>query len=614
MQSISLPSVPDPHALAVLALTAAALFLFSRDYIKLESSSLFILVVLAVGFKLFPYTSPDGRTLQPVDFFLGFGHEALVAVCALMIVGQSLVRTGALEPVARTLSRLWRSRPTLSFLLTMIIAAALSAFINNTPIVVLLLPILVNVSLRTKTSTSASLMPVGFATILGGMCTTIGTSTNLLVVSVAADMGMDRFNMFDFSVLAAMAGVVGLAYLWLVAPRLIPERDPPLADTTPRFFSAQIRIPGGSWAQKRTLAELVEKTGNEMRVQRIQRGKDLFLTPLPDVRLQRGDMLLVNDSPEQLREYEAAIGGELWSGDHQVDDTHPLSAENQQIAEVVVMNGSRLQGIRLGDARLASKYKLTLLAVHHAGKVASARRPGSLQNTVLEAGDVLLVQGTRQDIAEAKQAGELLVLDGGADLPRTRKAPLALLIMVCVVTIAAIGWLPISLSAVGGVMALIATRSIQWRDLRRALSMQVVLIIVTSLALGVALMQTGAADFVAQLFVAATFGLPPGFVIAGLILLIGLLTNVVSNNAAAVIGTPIAISIAQRLGLPLEPFVLAVLFGANMSFATPMAYQTNLLVMNAGGYKFGDFVRVGVPLAVLMWITYAVLLTWAYQL
>lgn len=614
MQSISLPSVPDPHAFAVLALTAAALFLFSRDYIKLESSSLFILVVLAVGFKLFPYTSPDGRTLQPVDFFLGFGHEALVAVCALMIVGQSLVRTGALEPVARTLSRLWRSRPTLSFLLTMIIAAALSAFINNTPIVVLLLPILVNVSLRTKTSTSASLMPVGFATILGGMCTTIGTSTNLLVVSVAADMGMDRFNMFDFSVLAAMAGVVGLAYLWLVAPRLLPERDPPLADTTPRFFSAQIRIPGGSWAEKHTLAELVEKTGNEMRVQRIQRGKDLFLTPLPDVRLQRGDMLLVNDSPEQLREYEAAIGGELWSGDHQVDDTHPLSAENQQIAEVVVMNGSRLQGVRLGDARLASKYKLTLLAVHHAGKVASARRPGSLQNTVLEAGDVLLVQGTRQDIAQAKQAGELLVLDGGADLPRTRKAPLALFIMVCVVTIAAIGWLPISLSAVAGVMALIATRSIQWRDLRRALSMQVVLIIVTSLALGVALMQTGAADFVAQLFVAATFGLPPGFVIAGLILLIGLLTNVVSNNAAAVIGTPIAISIAQRLGLPLEPFVLAVLFGANMSFATPMAYQTNLLVMNAGGYKFGDFVRVGVPLAVLMWITYAVLLTWAYQL
>lgn len=611
---MQLPSVPDPHAIAVLLLTVLALYLFSRDKISLESSSLFILAVLAVGFKLFPYTGADGTTLQPENFFLGFGHDALVAVCALMICGQSLVRTGALEPVARGLARLWRSRPTVSFVLTMLVAAGLSAFVNNTPIVVLLLPILINVSLRTGISTSATLMPVGFVTILGGMCTTIGTSTNLLVVSVAADMGMERFNMFDFSVIAMMAGVVGLLYLWLIAPRLVPEREPPLADTSPRVFSARIRIPRRSFGDKRTLSEIVDKTDKEMRVQRIQRGEDLFLTPLPDVRLQAGDMLIVNDTPEQLREYEKAIGGELWSGDHQVDEAHPLSAEQQQIAEVVVVNGSRLQGVRLGDARLASKYKLTLLAVHRAGEVARVSKPGSLHNTVLQAGDVLLVQGTQEDITQVKQAGELLVLDGGADLPRTRKAPVALAIMTAVVAVAAIGWLPIYLSAVAGVMALIATRAIQWRDLTRALSAQVILIIVASLALGVALMRTGAADFVAQLFVASTFGLPAGFVIGGLILLIGLLTNVVSNNAAAVIGTPIAISIAQRLGLPLEPFVLAVLFGANMSFATPIAYQTNMLVMNAGGYKFGDFVKVGVPLALIMWVSLTLILTWAYQL
>lgn len=611
---MTLPAMPDPHAIAVLLLTVVALFLFSRDYISLESSSLFILVVLVVGFELFPYTGDVGQRVTPVDFFLGFGHEALIAVCALMIVGQSLVRTGALEPVARTLARLWRVRPTISFVLTMIIAAALSAFVNNTPIVVLLLPILINVSLRTKSSTSATLMPVGFVTILGGMCTTIGTSTNLLVVAVAADMGMTRFSMFDFSVLAMMAGTVGLLYLWFVAPRLVPERKPPLADTTPRIFSAQIRIPEHSYGDGRRLGDLVNKTGEEMRVQRVQRGEELFLTPLPELVIQAGDTLLVNDSPEQLREYEKAIGGELWSGDHQVDEAHPLSAENQQIAEVVVMAGSRLQGMRLGDARLASKYKLTLLAVHRAGKVSRERRPGSLQDTVLDAGDVLLVQGTREDVAKVKEKGELLVLDGGADLPRTRKAPLALVIMVAVVTIAAAGIMPISISAVAGVMLLIATRCIQWRDIQRALSTQVILIIVASLALGSAMMRTGAADFVAQVFVGSTFGLPAGFVIAALILMIGLLTNVVSNNAAAVIGTPIAISIAQRLGLPLEPFVLAVLFGANMSFATPMAYQTNLLVMNAGGYKFGDFVRVGVPLALIMWIVYSILLTWAYQL
>lgn len=611
---MSFPALPDPHAFAVLLLTAVALFLFSREYISLESSSLFILVALSVGFAAFPYTNAAGHTLKPSDFFMGFGHEALVAVCALMIVGQSLVRTGALEPVARTLARLWRSRPHVSFLLTMVIAAALSAFINNTPIVVLLLPILINVSLRTNRSTSRTLMPIGFVTILGGMCTTIGTSTNLLVVSVAADMGMERFSMFDFSVLAMLAGCVGLVYLWLVAPHMLPEREPPLADTSPRLFSGQIRIPRDSYGDGRSLSDLVEKAGGDMRVQRIQRGEDLFLTPLPDVKVQGGDVLMVTDTPEQLREYEKAISGELWSGDHQVDEAHPLSAENQQIAEVVVMAGSRLQGARLGDARLASKYKLTLLAVHRGGKVARVSRPGSLQDTVLDAGDVLLVQGTREDIVQVKQTGELLVLDGTSDLPRTRKAPLALFIMVAVVGVAAVGWLPISVSSVAGVMALIATRCIQWRDLTRALNVQVILIIVVSLALGVALMQTGAADFVAQLFVALAFGLPPGFVLAALVLLIGLLTNVVSNNAAAVIGTPIAISIAQRLGLPLEPFVLGVLFGANLSFATPMAYKTNLLVMNAGGYRFADFVKVGVPLSIILWISFSILLSWAYQL
>ena len=206
------PPLPDPHGLAVLLLTIVALALFTRDRVPLETSSLGVLVVLCVGFELFPYHR-GGVALHASTFFHGFGHEALVAVCALMIAGQGLVRTGALEPVGRALGKLWARSPKLSLLLTLLVGGVLSAFVNNTPIVVLLLPILISVSLRSKLAASSVLMPMGFATLIGGMTTTIGTSTNLLVVSVAADVGVARMGLFDFFVPAAVAGGLGMLYL-----------------------------------------------------------------------------------------------------------------------------------------------------------------------------------------------------------------------------------------------------------------------------------------------------------------------------------------------------------------------------------------------------------------
>jgi Na+/H+ antiporter NhaD/arsenite permease-like protein len=190
---MGLPPPPNAHALGVMLLTILALVLFTREKIPLESSSFFILIALAVGFELYPFHA-DGRVLHAVDFFHGFGHEALVAVCALMIAGQGIVRTGALEPVGRVLARLRKVNPSISLLLTLLV----SAFINNVPVVVLFLPILINVSIRTGMLASSVLMPMGFATLLGGTCTTIGTSTNLLVVSVAAEMGLKRLEIFDF--------------------------------------------------------------------------------------------------------------------------------------------------------------------------------------------------------------------------------------------------------------------------------------------------------------------------------------------------------------------------------------------------------------------------------
>jgi di/tricarboxylate transporter len=603
---------PNAHAAAVMALTVLALVLFTRERIALETSSLFVLVALVLGFELFPFVR-DGQALHADDFFLGFGHEALVAVCALMIAGQGLVRTGALEPVGRLLARAWGTAPQLSLLLTLVIGALLSAFVNNVPIVVLLLPILVSVALRTGTPASGVLMPMGFATLVGGMSTTIGTSTNLLVISVAADLGLRELGMFDFVVPVAVAGGIALLYLWLVAPRLLPNRDSGLADTAPRVFAAQLVVTEDSYADGRTLAEAVDKTGGGLRVSRVLRGEQSYLLPLPDAALRAGDRLLLNDSADNLKEFERVLGATLYSGDAPVDDEHPLRADDQQLAEIVVVQGSSLAGTRLAVSRFAERYQLLVLALHRAGWRREAVRAG-VHDIVLRVGDVLLIQGPREQIAALRRSGEALVLDATADLPTTRRAPIALAIMVGIVLVAALGWMPIAVSALVGVLLMLLTACLSWRDAARALSTQVIMIVVASLALGSALLETGGADYLAQLFVQLTAGASPGVMLSGLMLLMAVMTNIVSNNAAALIGTPIAVGIARQLGLPAEPFVLAVLFGANMSYATPIAYKTNLLVMSAGGYRFSDFLRVGIPLTVIMWAVFSWLLPTLYDL
>ena len=606
------PAPPDPHAIGILILTVLALFLFTRESIPLETSSLLVIAILAVGFEVFPYQQ-DGAEFHAMGLFYGFGHEALIAVCALMIAGQALVRTGALEPIGRSLAKLWRISPLVSLLLTLVIGAVLSAFINNTPVVVLLLPILISVSLRTNRSPSSVLMPMGFATLVGGMCTTIGTSTNLLVVSVASDMGVEKFSMFDFLLPASIASVIGIIYLWLIAPLLVSERKTPLSDTSPRVFLAQLHIPEDSRSVGNTLAQLIKKTSGVMKVEKIQRGEDTFLSLLPDVEIKAGDRLFVRDSPKELKEFEEVLGATLYSDNEPIEGDNFTSTSQQQLAEIVVSQGSPLENTTLSRLRFHDRYQLIPLALHHAGKTIENLYSG-VHEVWLRTGDIILVQGKADALKKLKQSGELLVLDSTEDLPHSEKAPLALIIMIAIVLSAALGILPIAISAVCGVLLLIVTDCLNWREATQALSTPIVLIVVASLAMGSALLTTGGTDYMASIFLYLTAGASAPIVLSGLMLLMALLTNIVSNNAAAVIGTPVAISIAQQLDQPAAPFILAVLFGANMSYITPMAYKTNLLVMNAGGYKFIDFVKVGMPLTIIMWLSYSWLLPWIYKL
>ncbi len=602
----------DLHAWVVMGLVVLALVLFASERIPLASTSLLILVLLSLLFEVFPYEGSRG-TLRASDLFLGFGHQALVAVCALMIAGQALVRTGALEPIGRQLARWWGKAPLLSFLATLVIGAMLSAFVNNTPVVILLLPILISVSLKTGTPASDLLMPTGLATSIGGMATTIGTSTNLLVVAVAADLGMRQMGMFDFAFPAIVAGGVAILYLWLVAPRLLPQREARLETTSPRLFTAQLRIHEESAVKEKTLSEAIELCGGNLEVVHILRGERLNrLMPIPDLLLRAGDRIMVRGTPDRLKELETILKASLFSGDEPVDEEHPLRDTTQQLAEVVVVPGSTLDGRTLANIRFRERYQLMVLALFRTNKWLSQQGTEHTEETRLHSGDVLLVQGSVANIKRLKSSRNLLVLDAKAALPISSRAPLAVLIMLWIIAMAAFGFLPIAVSALCGVAAMLFTGCIKWFDATRALSAPVILIIVTSLAMGTAMVETGGADMIASAYVSLAHGASPTLILSGLLILMAMLTNVVSNNAAAVIGTPIAIGIAQQLGQPVEPFVLAVLFGANMSFATPMAYQTNLLVMNAGNYSFADFVRVGLPLVLIMWLILTFLLPWLY--
>ncbi|MCZ6881716.1 MAG: SLC13 family permease, partial [Gammaproteobacteria bacterium] len=436
---------------------------------------------------------------------------------------------------------------------------------------------------------------------------------NLLVVAVAADLGMRQFGRFDFVFPAMLAGSIGLLYLWIVAPRIIPLREARLPTTSPRHFTAQLRIHDDSVVNQKPLAEAIELTHGELDVIQILRGpENTRLIALPDLLLRSGDRIVVKSTRENLKEFETLLGARLYSGDEPVDEDHPLRDSTQQLAEVVVVPGSPLDGRTLNKARFSNRYQLMVLALYRSNQPAAQPGVEHAEETRLHSGDIILVQGSIHSIERLKSSRNLLVLDAKSALPISSKAPIAMLIMLYIIGSAAFGILPIVVSALSGMLLMLLTGCLKWYDATRALDRSVILIIAASLAMGTAMVETGGAAFLAQAYVSVTEGLSPAFVLSGLLLMMAMLTNVVSNNAAAVIGTPIAIGIAQQLGQPLEPFVLAVIFGANMSFATPMAYQTNLLVMNAGNYSFGDFVRVGLPLIIIMWLALSFLLPWLY--
>lgn len=592
------------HGYAVLLLTVGAFVSFAKQIVEIETTALLVIAALALGFAIFPYEGATG-TLSPTSFFLGFGHEALVAICGLMILGQALTVTGALEPVARRLSKGLASHPRGAMLLVLLIGALASGFINDTPVVMLMLPILTGAAIRAGTSPGKMLMPANYAVLIGGMGTTIGTSTNLLVVAIAADLGVRQFGMFDFFHLTAIAAVVGILYLWLIAPHLLPTRDTPIGDAAPRLFSSIVTVEEGGASDGATLTQVSQHAGADVRIASIRRGSGTQLVRLPSLKVRAGDQLEIVAPGKSIAELSKTLGVTL--ADVEEDADEKPSGAPQHVAEVVVTESSPLNGQTVRAQRIADDYGVVIVALHRP-QMSKISAQKDIADIHLHTGDVLLVQGTLEEIEELRDRAGLLVLSGKLTLKATEKAPYALAIFAIAITLAAFKVLPIAVAATMGVALMLLTRCLSWREIGHALSVKVILLVVSSLALGSALVQTGTTAAIAAGALDVAAGASPLVLTMMLMGLMLLLTNFVSNNAAAAIGTPIAVDIARTLGVSPEPFVLAILFGANFCYLTPMAYQTNLLIMTPGGYRFADYLKVGAPLAVLMFASYSALL------
>jgi di/tricarboxylate transporter len=607
------------HGLAMLLFAGVVFGLFVHNRWSISTISLGMLVAMPLAFTLFPLIV-EGKPVSGARFLAGFANPALVAICALMIVGHALVVTGALQPAARRLANLVATHPRSALLAVLVLAASVSGVINDTPVVVLLIPLLLSAAAQAMVPAAKLLLPMNYAVLIGGMATTIGTSTNLIVVGIALSLGVNRFGIFDWFGLVALAAVPGLAYLWLVAPRLLQHVPAMAQDLSNDVFDAELLIDQDSPLVGQPLSAAFKAVDYQLPLVNLRRAS-LTLAPLPSRLLRAGDRLIIRDTALRLKELEDQLGATLHAvapaQDDPITNPDPLPVEPQQaaavVAQMIVTAGSPLEGRSVRQERLAERFGFVLVGMRPTTQRATWQREG-LTDRLMRVGDVLLVQGDSAAMRKAQRDGLGLLLDERFAVARQDKAGIAIVVMAAVVVLAASKTLPIEIAALSGALMLLLTRCLSWEDITQSLSAKVILLVAASLALGDALSLTGATDWLAQGLAAQAGTLPPAWLVALLMGLMGLVTNFVSNNAAAAIGTPLAVSLARALDIPAEPLVLAVLFGCNLCYLTPMGYQTNLLVMNAGGYRFSDFLRVGTPLFLIMWTALSFLLAWRYGL
>ena len=532
---------------------------------------------------------------------------------ALLILGQAVVNTGSLNAVSRLIAKLAEKSYRLSLVVTLIGVMVISAFINNTPTTVVFIPIMLAIASQAGLSASKVMMPLSYASILGGTTVLIGSSTNLLVAGVVVTMGFEPMGLFDFSFPGIIIAIVGLAFIIFIQPRLMIDRAPlssELMGDAQRQFVIQLEVDVKSSLIGKSLADENLLSVDDVTIKMLQRHEHAYLAPFADsLTVQPFDVIVFTTTKQTLVELLAereklmfgkiaALNPQIFDGD---EDNNP---ENMVMSEILIAPNSRMIGQNIEQIGFYHNTHCTVLGIQRRSRMITSR----MTEIRLAAGDVLLVMGNTENIEQLRSSEDYMVMEWSSiDLPSKGNARRVNLIFGCVIFAATILGVPIYIAASVGAIAMILSKAMNIRQAARAIDGQIIMLVAAGIALGTALQVTGGAAFLAENLVDVMHGSHPVLVMSALFLLMGVATNVLSNNATALIFTPIAINTAEIVDAPVAMFIHAVIFASNCcSFASPIGYQTNLLVMGPGHYKFADYLRAGIPLSIIIWITYAI--------
>ncbi|MFN6946954.1 MAG: SLC13 family permease [Cytophagaceae bacterium] len=580
--------------IVVLVVLVGAIVLFATEILSVDIVAMIIMSALILS-----------GVITPEEGVSGFSNTATITVAVMFVLSSALFKTGAVNKLGVYLASIFKINFLLGILTMMIAVGFISAFINNTPVVAIFIPIVISVAHNSNFSPSKILMPLSYASIFGGVCTLIGTSTNILVSSIAVQYGYPPIGMFEMTGLGLIFFIIGLLYMTFIGVPLIPKRGDD-KELTEKFglgeYLTEIVILPDSPSIGMRISDTPLQNKLDMDIIDIHRNNNKFFMPSGNMILEENDILRVRCKVEKINELKSKEGFALKSDLKWTDSD--LKSHDLTLAEAIIAPNSEFEGKTLKQIGFKYKYGATALAIRHRGELMRER----LADTPLKAGDTLLLEVKRDNLKKIKQLDYnrsspfLIVSQLGLPEFRKSKIVLVLAILIGIVVSASMDILPIMVAALIGFVLLVLTRCISMTEAYEAIDWKVIFLLAGALSLGVALEKTGAARLLSGFLIDYMGQFGPIAIVSVLYLLTSLMTESMSNNASAVLLAPIAITAAIAMDVDPRPFIMAITFAASASFMTPVGYQTNTMIYGAGHFKFKDFIRVGTPLNFIFWI------------